>query len=115
MAGTDQLRARVRELEQQLADDRNAFEKRVERIAWTIRNRCTDTQNGQLYALEEAMTSDLAGLSAALAAGSFSGWFDSVMTSIFYPDSIGMAVDAEAEGNSTDAKPCPFTTPNSDQ
>lgn len=102
MAGTGQLRARVRELEQQLANERKAFEERTEWIACATRNNCFDTQVERLCVLEDAIASDLTGLMAAAAAGSFSDRFDGLITPIFYPDCAALAEAAEVEDNSTD-------------
>jgi DNA-binding transcriptional regulator YdaS (Cro superfamily) len=102
MSGTDQLRARVRDLEQQLAGERKASEERAERIAYATRNSFMDTQVERLCVLEDAIANDLAWLTAALAAGSFSERFDALITPIFYPEIGALADAADAEDNSTD-------------
>ena len=101
MAGTDELRSRVRTLERQLVQQRAEFEQRAEWVAYATRNLCTDEQAQRLATLVDAFADDFDGLAAARAAGNLADRLDALVASIFYPELGALADAADAEDNST--------------
>lgn len=102
MAGADQLRGKVRDLEQQLAGEHKASEERAEWIAYATRNQCADEQAQRLATLEAAIAEDFDGLAAARAAGTFVVRLEALVASIFYPEPGALADAADAGDNCTD-------------
>lgn len=99
MSGTDELRTRVRSLEQQLADQLAGSEDLAAGTATATRHACFDEQARQLARLQDAIADGLDGMVAARAVGLLSDHLDALIASIFYPESCAPADAVAAEGD----------------
>lgn len=95
MAGSDELRACVRRLEEELAHQRSEHAQRLEWIEYTTRNGCMDAQARQLAELQDAIATDFDALANAHHAGTLDDRLGDLIARIFYPDALAEAVAAD--------------------